>query len=41
MKLYRIYTPDGIVDAVVGDNNDEEFWDMIENNGWNTDRISK
>ena len=41
MKVYRVYTDDGIVDAVVSDNNDDEFWDMVTDNGWNTDRISK
>lgn len=41
MKVYRVYTDEGIVDAVVSDNDDDEFWDMVIDNGWNTDRISK
>jgi len=41
MKTYRVYTGDGIIDAVVSDNNDDEFWDMVYNNGWNADEVSK
>ena len=34
MKAYRVYTGDEIVDAVVASNNDDEFWDMVDDNGW-------
>jgi len=41
MKTYRVYADDGMFDAVVSDNDDDEFLDMVNYNGWNVDEISK
>lgn len=41
MKTYRVYADDGMFDAVVSDNDDDEFWYMVTYNGWATEEISK
>lgn len=41
MKVYRVYTDDGMSDAFVGENVYDEFWEMVNNNSWVAEEISK
>ena len=41
MKAYTVYTDDGGFNTVISDDNEDEFWDMVNNNGWDAEEINK
>lgn len=41
MTVYRVYIDDASFDTVVSKYTSDEFWDMVNYNGWDTEEISK